>query len=197
MVHFDDRYLTTSELHQLVQQADIVLLPYDSREQVTSGVLIEAVTAGKPVISTGFPHAVELLSGGAGLIVERQDPDQHRRRDPPGAHRAGPGGQHAGRGEPDRSGPAVAGGRRPLPPGGLRRHPGRRRAGQRVSRPAADESLARPPVSFAHLFRLSDRGGLFEHARFTEPRPEHGYCIDDIARGLVVLAREPQPSEQI
>lgn len=75
LVHFDDRYLTTAELHQLVQQADIVLLPYDSREQVTSGVLIEAVTAGKPVISTGFPHAVELLSGGAGLIVARQDPD--------------------------------------------------------------------------------------------------------------------------
>lgn len=73
-VHFDDRYLTTGELHQLVAQADVVLLPYDSREQVTSGVLIEAVTAGKPVVSTGFPHAVELLSSGAGLIVARQDP---------------------------------------------------------------------------------------------------------------------------
>ena len=66
-----------------------------------------------------------------------------------------------------------------------------------MSRTAADGSLVRPPVSFAHLFRLSDRGGLFEHARFAEPRPEHGYCIDDIARGLVVLAREPQPSEQL
>jgi glycosyltransferase involved in cell wall biosynthesis len=74
LVHFDDRYLTNAELQDLVRQADIVLLPYDSREQVTSGVLIEAVTAGKPVVSTGFPHAVELLSGGAGLIVERQDP---------------------------------------------------------------------------------------------------------------------------
>ncbi len=74
LVRFDDRYLTTPELHQLIEQADIVLLPYDSREQVTSGVLIEAVAAGKPVISTGFPHAVELLADGAGLIVERQDP---------------------------------------------------------------------------------------------------------------------------
>jgi glycosyltransferase involved in cell wall biosynthesis len=73
-VHFDDRYLTTAELHELVQAADIVLLPYDSREQVTSGVLIEAVAAGKPVVSTSFPHAVELLSSGAGLLVERQDP---------------------------------------------------------------------------------------------------------------------------
>jgi glycosyltransferase involved in cell wall biosynthesis len=72
-VHFDDRYLTTTQLHEIVQAADVVLLPYDSREQVTSGVLIEAVTAGKPVVSTSFPHAVELLSSGAGLLVDRQD----------------------------------------------------------------------------------------------------------------------------
>ena len=47
----------------------MVLLPYDSRDQVTSGVLVEAVAAGKPVVATGFPHAVELLGGGAGLLV--------------------------------------------------------------------------------------------------------------------------------
>jgi glycosyltransferase involved in cell wall biosynthesis len=75
VVTFDARYLETSELSRMVQEADVILLPYDSREQVTSGVLVEAVTAGKPVISTGFPHAVELLSGGAGLLVERQNPD--------------------------------------------------------------------------------------------------------------------------
>lgn len=74
VVTFDDRYLDTRELGRLVQEADVILLPYDSLEQVTSGVLVEAVTAGKPVISTGFPHAVELLSSGAGLLVERQSP---------------------------------------------------------------------------------------------------------------------------
>ena len=74
-VSFDARYLETSKLSRLVQEADVILLPYDSREQVTSGVLVEAVTAGKPVVSTGFPHAVELLSSGAGLLVERQNPD--------------------------------------------------------------------------------------------------------------------------
>jgi glycosyltransferase involved in cell wall biosynthesis len=73
-VRFDARYLDRDELHRLVRQADVVLLPYDSQEQVTSGVLIEAITAGKPIVSTGFPHARELLSSGAGLIVERQDP---------------------------------------------------------------------------------------------------------------------------
>jgi len=74
MVVFDDRYLGAEDLHRLVQAADVVLLPYDSREQVTSGVLIEAVAAGKPVVSTGFPHAVELLADGAGLLVDQRDP---------------------------------------------------------------------------------------------------------------------------
>jgi hypothetical protein len=45
--------------------------------------------------------------------------------------------------------------------------------------------------SFAHLLRLSDAGGLYEHAELTSPRVEHGYCTDDVARGLVVLSREP------
>ena len=51
-----------------------------------------------------------------------------------------------------------------------------------------------PPVPFAHLRRLSDGVGLFEHAELTTPRIEHGYCLDDVARGLVVLAREPSRS---
>jgi glycosyltransferase involved in cell wall biosynthesis len=73
-VRFDARYLPDEALRRAVRQADIVLLPYDSPEQVTSGVLIEAIAAGKPVVSTAFPHAVELLSSGAGLLVPRRDP---------------------------------------------------------------------------------------------------------------------------
>ena len=64
LVELDDRYLGAAELAELVQAADVVLLPYDSREQVTSGVLIEAVAAGRPVVSTAFPHAIELLADG-------------------------------------------------------------------------------------------------------------------------------------
>jgi glycosyltransferase involved in cell wall biosynthesis len=73
-VVFDDRYLDAAQLHRLVRAADVVLLPYDSREQVTSGVLIEAVAAARPVVSSRFPHAVELLGDGAGLLVEQRDP---------------------------------------------------------------------------------------------------------------------------
>ncbi|MHA6623159.1 glycosyltransferase [Pseudonocardia sp. DLS-67] len=74
VVELDDRYLEVGELADLVQRADVVLLPYDSHEQVTSGVLIEAVAAGRPVVSTRFPHAVELLGDGTGLVVSQRDP---------------------------------------------------------------------------------------------------------------------------
>jgi glycosyltransferase involved in cell wall biosynthesis len=73
-VRFDDRYLTTMDLNRIVRSADVVLLPYESREQVTSGVLVEAVAAVRPVVSTDFPHARELLGGGAGLLVPPRDP---------------------------------------------------------------------------------------------------------------------------
>jgi len=54
-----------------------------------------------------------------------------------------------------------------------------------------------PIVSFEHLFRLSDEVGLFEHAELTVPRTAHGYCVDDVARGLLVAAREPEPSDRL
>jgi glycosyltransferase involved in cell wall biosynthesis len=73
MLRFVGTYLDEAGLTKLVSRADVVLLPYDSREQVTSGVLVEAVAAGKPVVATAFPHAVELLTGGAGLLVPQFD----------------------------------------------------------------------------------------------------------------------------
>jgi hypothetical protein len=48
--------------------------------------------------------------------------------------------------------------------------------------------------SFDHLLRLTDGTGIFEHAQYTTPRVEHGYCTDDVARALLVVAREPDPS---
>lgn len=74
LVELDASYLAVPELAGIVASADVVLLPYDSREQVTSGVLIEAVAAGRPVVSTAFPHALELLSDGPGLVVPQRDP---------------------------------------------------------------------------------------------------------------------------
>jgi glycosyltransferase involved in cell wall biosynthesis len=74
MLRFLPGYLDVPTLRRLVNQADAVLLPYDSHEQVTSGVLIEAVASLTPVVSTAFPHARELLGNGVGALVPHGDP---------------------------------------------------------------------------------------------------------------------------
>jgi glycosyltransferase involved in cell wall biosynthesis len=73
MVSFDNSYRDLHSLNELIASADVVVLPYDSMDQATSGVLVDAVAAGRPVIATGFPHAAELLADGAGIIVPHRD----------------------------------------------------------------------------------------------------------------------------
>jgi glycosyltransferase involved in cell wall biosynthesis len=73
-VMFDDQYLGLNELGSRVRQSEIVLLPYDARNQVTSGVLVEALAAEKLVVSTAFPHAIELLADGVGEVVKHESP---------------------------------------------------------------------------------------------------------------------------
>ncbi len=51
--------------------------------------------------------------------------------------------------------------------------------------------------SFDHVLALSDHIGIFEHAHHTTTRSEHGYCTDDVARLLIVITREPEPSEAV
>ncbi len=74
-VCFDAGYRSVSMLTALVQSAAVVVLPYDSTDQVTSGVLVDAIASGRPVVATAFPHAVELLNSGAGIVVGHDDPD--------------------------------------------------------------------------------------------------------------------------
>ncbi len=73
-VSFDPGYYDNAMLTALIQQASVVVLPYDSTEQVTSGVLVDAIANGRPVVATAFPAAIELLSSGAGVIVAHDDP---------------------------------------------------------------------------------------------------------------------------
>ena len=74
-VFFDSGYRTVASLNALAGTAAAVVLPYDSEDQVTSGVLVDAIASGRPVIATAFPHATELLASGAGIVVDHDDPD--------------------------------------------------------------------------------------------------------------------------
>jgi len=44
---------------------------------------------------------------------------------------------------------------------------------------------------------MTDDLGLWEHARYTTPRTEHGYCTDDNARALIVMSRQQRPSSDL
>jgi glycosyltransferase involved in cell wall biosynthesis len=57
----------------LIASADVIVLPYDSKDQATSGVLVDAIAAGRPVVATAFPHALEQLASGAGITVPHRD----------------------------------------------------------------------------------------------------------------------------
>ena len=85
------------------------------REQATSGVLVDAIAAGRPVVATAFPHAVELLASGAGIVVDHDDPDAlvvalRRILTEPGLAA-----EHGRRGIPARPEPGLAGRRGRLP----------------------------------------------------------------------------------
>lgn len=52
-------------------------------------------------------------------------------------------------------------------------------------------------ATFSHLRALTDHVGVFEHARFDTPRRDHGYCVDDVARALIVVVREPVQTPEL
>ena len=107
-VVFDAGYRDVASLTALIQSSKVVVLPYDSKEQVTSGVLVDAIAAGRPVVATAFPHAVELLSSGAGLVVDHDDPDAMARALRTILTRAGAGRQDGRRSVPARAEPRMA-----------------------------------------------------------------------------------------
>ena len=179
-VSFDDSYRDLPALTRLIGASDLVILPYDSDDQVTSGVLVDAVASGRPVIATAFPHAVELLGGGAGVVVPQRDAaaiaDVVRGVVDHPEHLAADG----------RRVPAVGAGAL-LARGGA----ALRRVGRVAARRRRDQHVNAPEPSFRHLAAMSDAIGTFEHADHSTPRVEEGYCADDVARVLIATCREP------
>ena len=192
-VSFDDTYRDLADLTDLIGSADVVVLPYDSADQVTSGVLVDAVAAGRPVIATAFPHAVELLASGAGIVVPQRDPHalaaaiRSVLTDPDLAASMA---AEARRLAPE---PVVGDGRPSLREVAAVITAAPRSASARriVCVASMSSPVTTTAISFRHVQTLTDHIGMFEHADHTEPRRELGYCTDDVARLLIVLVREP------
>ncbi len=72
-VIFYDRFVTLEELTSFLAACDIYVTPYLDMNQIVSGTLAYAVGLGKPVISTPYYYALELLGEGRGVVVPVRD----------------------------------------------------------------------------------------------------------------------------
>jgi len=190
-VIFHNRFVSQAELSEFLAAADIYITPYLNREQITSGTLAYAFGAGKAVISTRYAYAEELLADGRGILVPFRNSssigseiiallDDAEKR-------------NALRHQ------AAALGRAMLWPAVAESYLGsferaseeqtvRLRTEFRAST-LANRPVELPEVDLDHVAAMTDDTGMMQHAMFSVPRYEEGYCVDDNARALMLMTR--------
>ncbi|MBN1240879.1 MAG: glycosyltransferase, partial [Gammaproteobacteria bacterium] len=186
---FRGQFVSSDELRQYLQAADVFVSPYLNEAQVTSGALSYAMGAGAAVVSTPYWHAQELLSDGRGRLF--------------------PFGDHAALGDTlidllgsprelrrVRDAARAFAGPMAWPRIGDRYVDVIRDALQAPAQPhsvaAARETAAAsalPELCLDHLRRLTDDTGIIQHATYDVPARRSGYCVDDNARALIVAVQ--------
>lgn len=191
-VEFHDRFVELEELKQFIAAADIYVTPYINAAQAVSGTLAYASGCGKPVVSTPYWHAQELLADGRGLLVPFRDSaafgtalttllmdDDGRLKMARQAYRSGR----------ETVWPRVA---MKYFKSFQRAHQGAihsRGAANRVNHRCHGKGAMLPDFNLEHLKRMTDSTGLFQHAVYTVPNLSEGYCTDDNARALILALR--------
>ena len=187
-VIFYNRFVETKELKEFLGAADVYITPYLNPAQITSGTLAYAFGCGKAVVSTPYWHAQELLADGRGVLVPFRDSgaiarevvalfkDEVRR--------------HAMRKQAYLLGREMTWNHLAYEYLESFRKAREAQSGRRVPRvplkTQEQEQFELPPLQLSHLQRLSDAGGLMQHAVVSVPNFREGYCTDDNARGLLL-----------
>ena len=186
---FHNRFVSQEELSEFLAAADIYITPYLNREQITSGTLAYAVGAGKAVISTAYIYARELLADGRGLIVPWRDSDAIA------GEVIGIMGDSERRLQMCRKARAYgrtmtwsAVGARYVESfaRAMSSETSRRRTSFR-SQTLASRPAGWPELDLRHVQAMTDDTGILQHAVFSVPRYEDGYCLDDNARALLLM----------
>jgi glycosyltransferase involved in cell wall biosynthesis len=187
-VQFENRFVELDELKEFIAAAEIYVTPYTNEAQAISGTLAYAFGCGKPVISTPYWHARELLARGDGILVPFGDSsaigcaltellvnDQLRLDMGRRAYRLGR----------EMLWPKVGGKYLEAFRQARREKKSDRLASQHL--PSANGKPAGLPIlKLDHVLRMTDSTGMFQHASYAVPNFSHGYCTDDNARGLML-----------
>jgi len=197
-VVFLDRFVDQATLLEFISMCDVYVTPYLNEAQMTSGTLAYSFGLGKPVVSTPYWHARELLADGRGVLVPFGDP-------------AAIGREIAELLTDDPRRQAMC--RRAY---AVSRTMTWERTAERymsvfenarqghwlkvISRSdiGAPEPrrVAAPDMQIGHFLSMCDDNGLFQHAVHSVPDRSHGYCVDDNARALLLACVLNNPGEQ-
>jgi len=191
-VIFQNRFVELKELCEFLGAADIYVTPYLQECQITSGTLAYAMGTGKAVISTPYWYATEMLAEGRGIIVPFKNPDAiaehiidllandvnlHTIR-----KKAYMFCREAVWKEVSRRYLEVF---REVQLN-RSRHPRPRHL--YIENIKSITNFELPEMKLDHLKSLTDDAGILQHATHTVPDRNHGYCTDDNARALTVVA---------
>ncbi|MBK8551989.1 MAG: glycosyltransferase family 4 protein [Ignavibacteria bacterium] len=186
-VIFINRFVETKELLEYILMSDIYVSPYKNKEQAVSGTLTYALGCGKAIVSTPYWYAEELLQNEKGILVPFDDPDAMGAAitdlllDENKRNRLRKNAYDAGR---DLTWENV----------GRRYTEIFQKAAEDFKTPKSFPVISSlnnilpslPDVNLTHLKNMTDDTGIFQHATYSIPNPNHGYCTDDNVRALLV-----------
>ena len=197
-VVFLDQFVDQAMLLEFISMCDVYVTPYLNEAQMTSGTLAYSFGLGKPVVSTPYWHARELLADGRGILV-------------PFGNAAAIGREIAELLTDDARRQAMC--RRAYAVS--RTMTWQRTAERHVSAfesarqghwlkiiarsdtgSPEPRSAAAPDMQIGHFLSMCDDTGLFQHAVHSVPDRSHGYCVDDNARALLLACALNDPGEQ-
>lgn len=203
-VEFQNRFVSNEELCDYLAAADLYVTPYIDEAQITSGTLAYALGTGKAVISTPYWYAREMLADNRGLLVPFKDSDSmadgilNLLSNDAERHEVRINAYDYSR---DSVWKQVA----------KQYHCVFREVKEERNRSPRAELILDgkakngrakkvknirelPVINLKHLQMLTDDTGLLQHAKYTAPDRNHGYCTDDNARALIVAALTQQLS---